>query len=404
MTLRPTPRPRLRRRHVTTAALAVGALFLTAACSSGSTSDASDSLDSATSDVAKSAATLVTETMGKFSYTNTDFPKAPDEITAYDAWKGPTAAPSHEAGKKIQVIVCTKGAAACMATGNGVIAAAKSLGWTAEIIDGGGTPQGYAQAWDTALSRKPDAIIGIAVPTLAVGDKLEEAKSQGIITVATGDAEPDSGTAYDAYVSFRMPLMESLLAYAEIARTDGKADSIVVTDPSAPSLIEAMDQYKAIMKTCDGCKVTDVSWTIPDAIDPTKVNAIITGALAKNPDATTLTVPYSIGLPAVIQSVASAGKSDQVKILVKDADPAGLEALKAGQVQYNAGASPTWAGWGSVDQVVRGLAGEDYLAGDQTGLGVVTFDAETVPADTDVDKWDGLVDFASEYKKIWAVS
>lgn len=387
--------------------IVLAATTLFTACTSGSSSSSTASTDagkSATSGAAKEAQALVTSTMGKFSYSAGDFPTEPGQITPYTSWKGPTSAPKPVAKADIQVIACTKGAAACLASANGVVAAAKSLGWTAEIIDGGGTPQGYSQAFDTAISRKPSAIIGVAVPTLAVGDKLAEARKKGIITVVNGDTQPKSGTLYDAYVSFRMPLMESLLAYAEIARTNGKANSIVLTDPSAPSLIESMDQYKKVMGTCSGCKTSDVSWKITDASDPSKVNAIIAGALAKNPTATTLTVPYSIGLPAVVQAVASAGKSDQVKILVKDADTAGLEALKSGQILYNAGASPTWAGWAAVDQVVRGLAKKPYLPGDKTGLGVVTFDKKTVPADTDIDKWSGMVDFASEYRKIWGVS
>ncbi|WP_460062577.1 sugar ABC transporter substrate-binding protein [Streptomyces sp. YKOK-I1] len=404
--------PSLPRRHTArrTGRLVLGgvvsaAAVLLTACSSGSSTSTSTDLDkSATSSLAKKAADLVTSTMGKFSYSAGDFPTAPDQITPYTTWNGPKTAPKPAAKADIQVIVCTKGAAACVASANGVVAAAKALGWTADIIDGGGTPQGYSQAFDTAMSRKPDAIIGIAVPTLAVGDKLAEARSKGIVTVVNGDTQPKSGELYDAYVSFRMPLMESLLAYAEIARTDGKANSIVLTDPSAPSLIEAMGQYKKVMATCSGCRTTDVSWKITDAADPTKVNAIIAGALAKNPTATTLTVPYSVGLPAVVQAVASAGKSDQVKILVKDADSAGLDALKSGQILYNAGASPAWAGWAAVDQVVRGLAKQPYLAGDKTGLGVVTFDKATVPADTDIDKWSGIVDFAAEYRKIWGVS
>ena len=401
---RPTPTRTAGRRRLAVAA-AVGVALLASACGSGSADDeGSADLGDATSEVGQQAAELVTATMGKFSYAENDFPESPSDIQPYTDWKGPTEAPAPAKSANVQVIVCTKAAAACMATASGIEAAGEALGWEVEVIDGGGTPQAQSQAFDTAFSRKPDAIIGVAVPTLSSQDKLEDAKERGIITIATGDTEPDSGTAYDAYVSFRMPLMETLVAYAEIARTDGKADTIVVNDPTTPSLIESMEQFKAVYATCDDCETSDVDWKITDAIDPTKVNSIISGALAANPDATSITLPYSIGLPAVIQAIDAASKADQVKILVKDADAAGLEALKAGQIEFNAGASPTWAGWGTVDQVIRGMAGEPYLQGDQTGLGVVTFDKSTVPDNTDVDQWDGLVDFVSEYKKIWGVS
>lgn len=390
------------------AVLAAGAVCALALGACGSDDDDGGSSAAGTStaaagDVVSGAQALVDQTMGKLTYSETDFPTKPDEITEYGDWRGPTSAPAPKEGANVQVIVCTKGAAACVDAAEGVQAAGEALGWDVEVIDGGGTPQGFAKAFDTAFSRNADAIIGIAVPTLAVGDKLEEAKSRDIVTVVTGDVEPDEGTTYDGYVSFRMPFMESLLAYAEIARTDGKANSIVVTDPSFPSLVEAMGQYKKVMETCDGCSTSDVSWKITDAADPTKVNSIISGALSKDPDATAITVPYAVGLPAVIQAVSSAGKSEDVQVLVKDGDEVGLQAVRDGQVAYNAGASPTWAGWASVDQAIRGMAGEDYLTPEQIGLGLVTFDKETVPAEGTIDDWDGMIDYAAEYQKAWGI-
>lgn len=389
------------------ALLAAGAACVLALGACGSDDDdggsSAGTSTAAAGDVVSGAQTLVDQTMGKLAYSDTDFPTEPSQITEYGEWRGPTSAPAPKEGANVQVIVCTKTSAACMDAAEGVQAAGEALGWTVQVVDGAGTPQGFASAFDTAFSRDPDAIIGIAVPTQAVGEKLTEAKEQDIVTVVTGDVEPESGTKYDAYVSFRMPFMESLLAYAEIARTNGEANTIVVTDPGFPSLVEAMGQYEEVFKTCDGCKTTGVNWKITDAADPTKVQSIISGALAKNPDATSISVPYAVGLPAVIQAVESAGKAEDVKILVKDGDEVGLQAVREGQVEYNAGASPTWAGWASVDQAIRGMAGEDYLTPEQIGLGLVTFDQETAPAEGTIDDWDGMIDFAAEYQKAWGV-
>jgi ribose transport system substrate-binding protein len=389
------------------AAVASAALFGSlAACGSSEPQGAGEDSTAASgdsSDLVAAAQEVYDISLEGLIYASKDAPTAPEEIEPYGDWRGPTDAPELPEGANVQVIVCTKQAVACMEGAQGVVDAGKKLGWKVEIIDGAGTPEGFANAFDTAFSRDPDAIASIAVPALAVGDKLEQAAERGILTAVTGDVPPTGGeTPYDSYVSFRMPLMMSLVAFAEIARTDGKADSIVVTDSGIPSLIQAMGQYKDVLATCDGCSVTDVSWTIADAVNPTKVASIVNGAISQNPDATSLVVPYAIGLPAVIQAVESAGKADQIKILTKDADQVGLQAVEDGQVFYNAGASPTWAGWAVADQIIRGLADAPYLGEDETGLGLMAFTEDNVPPNG-IDSADAMIDYASEYAKAWGV-
>lgn len=338
-------------------------------------------------------------------YSSTDTPTSPQEIEAYGDWRGPTDAPEIKKGANVQVIVCTKQAVACMEGAQGVQEAGKKLGWKVDVIDGGGTPEGFSKAFDTAFSRNPDAIATIAVPALAVGNKIEEATKRGIITANTGDVPPTGGeTPYDSYVSFRMTFMMSLAGFGEIARTEGKANSIVVTDSGVPSLIEAMGQYKKVLATCDACKTTDVSWTIADASNPTKVASIVAGAISKNPNATSIAVPYAIGLPAVIQAVESAGKADQIKVITKDADKVGLQAVADGQVVFNPGAPAVWAGWAVADQLIRGFAGEDYLGPDETGLGLMFFTKANVPASADINDAPQMIDYAAEYAKAWGVN
>jgi ribose transport system substrate-binding protein len=353
--------------------------------------------DSATADAQK----VLEMANGKPVYSSKEEPAGPADIEPYGDWRGPKDAPAHEAGKNVQIIVCTKASPACMQGATGAQEAAQALGWKAEILDGKGTPQGFAAAFDTAMQRKANAIVTMAVPTAAVGDKLTQAKSAGIITVAVGDKEPDSGTKYDAYVPFPMPLMNTVLAYADIADTGGKANTIVVQDPGFPVLVQSAEQYENIMKTCSGCKTESEKMQITDAADPTKAAALITAALSKNPDATTLDLPYSISLPAAVQAVASSGK--KITVLAKDADEVGLKAVADGQSKYNAGGSTTWAGWAGVDQIVRGLAKAPYLGPTETGLAVILFSKDNVPADGNIEGFSGLPDYKSKYKEIWKV-
>ena len=389
-------------------AMTVGASV--AALALGACGDDDDSGDSASTGANTEAAAagggaladakkVVAMSDGKLVYSAQEEPSGAGDIEEYGDWRGPTSAPKAEQGKNLQIIVCTKGSPACLEAGEGAVEAAKELGWKAEIIDGKGTPQGFAGAFDTAMQRKADAIITVAIPTAAVGNKIEETKKAGIVTVATGDREPDSGTKYDAYVPFPMPLMNTVLAYADIAKTGGKSKSIVVEDPGFPVLIQSAAQYRKIIETCDECEAIQQKMQITDAVDPTKAATITRSAITKNPDATTLVLPYAIPLPAVVQSVESEGKD--VAILAKDADPVGLKAVADGSSLYNAGSSVVWAGWAAVDQALRGVAEDTYLGPTETGIGVALFSKENAPKDGDIESFEGLVDYKGKYREIW---
>jgi ribose transport system substrate-binding protein len=383
-------------------AVATAASLALAACGSSSndnSSTSSGSKSTATSSALTDAKKVVSMADGKLVYSTQVEPGAPADIVAYGDWRGPKSAPAHQAGKNVQIIVCSKQAVACVTAANGAKEAASKLGWKADIIDGGGTPQGFATAFNTAISRKADAIVTMAVPSAAVGGSLTKAKQAGIPTVAVGDKEPDTGTKYDAYVPFPMPLMNAVLAYADIAGNNGKADTVVVEDPGFPVLTQSAAEYRKILGTCSACKSASQKWQITDASDPTKVSTIVRSALSKNPTATTLALPYAIGLPAAVQAAKSSGKN--VAVVAKDADEVGLKAVADGSSKYNAGSSVVWAGWAGMDQVVRGLAKKPYLGPTETGLGVALFSQANAPKSGDIESWPGLIDYKAQYQKIW---
>ena len=381
------------------AALALGAC--------GDDDDSSDSGSSGTTAASDSSSSAVADAKkvfdlanGKLVYSKAEEPSGASDIEAYGDWRGPTSAPAHEAGKNVQIIVCTKAAVACVAAAEGAKEAAEQLGWKAEIIDGKGTPQGFASAFSTAEQRNADAIVTMAVPTAAVGNLLEKAKKAGIITIAVGDKEPASGTKYDAYVPFPMPTMNTVLAYADINNTGGKSNTIVFEDPGFPVLTQSAAQYRKILDTCSDCKATAQKMQITDAADPTKASTIIQSSLSKDPNATGIALPYAIPLPAAIQAVESTGKDD-IAIMAKDADEVGLKAVADGSSLYNAGSSVVWAGWAGMDQIVRGLGKAEYLGPTETGIGVTLFTKENAPKDGNIENFSGLIDYKAEYEKIW---
>jgi ABC-type sugar transport system substrate-binding protein len=165
-------------------------------------------------------------------------------------------------------------------------------------------------------------------------------------------------------------------------------------------LVTSNEEYAGVMAKCTGCVVNQVEWTTGDALDPVKTDAVITAALAANPDATHIVLPYSIPLTSVIESVRKAGKGDTVKVVTKDGDAVGLSAVVKGDSPYLPGVGLDWVAYAGIDQVARGLAGDAYVAAEKTGLGVHLWTQADTAADgsSDYTKW---VDFKSEYKRLW---
>lgn len=332
----------------------------------------------------------------------TDSDVAAADIVAQTSWLGPTETPAPPKDVNLQIIICAPGTA-CETAANYAVEAAKALGWTAEIVPGAGTPESFAQAFDTALSKKPNVIMSMAIPDVLVGASLQKARDAGVVTVSVADVPAaSSADAYDAYVSYRMPLMHQVNAYNMIAESNGAANVLIVNDSAFPNLVESNNQMKKVLDQCTGCTSTMVDWQITDALDPVKADGVITSALQSNPDANYLVVPYSIGMSSVIEAVRKAGKADSVKIVSKDGDQIGLQAVASGGSAFNAGVSLEWVAYAGVDQAIRGVAKAPYLGPEALGLGVHLFTKDNTPADGMAD-YTPYLDFKAQYLKLWGV-
>lgn len=327
----------------------------------------------------------------------------PADIVEQTGWLGPETTPAPPADVNVQIIICSPGTA-CETAANFAVEAAEAIGWTAEVVPGAGTPESFTQAFDTALSKDPDVILTMAIPDVLVGASLAKAREQGVVTISVADAPNASGPdAYDAYISYRMPLMHQVNAYNIIAETNGAANVILINDSAFPNLVESNTQFQNVMSQCTGCTTEVVDWQITDALDPVKADSVITAALQANPDATHLVVPYSIGMSSVIEAVRKAGKSDQVKVVSKDGDEIGLQAIASGGSAFNAGVSLEWVAYAGIDEAIRGVTGSPYTPTEGLGLGVHLFTADNTPADGIAD-YTQYFDYKAKYLELWGVS
>ncbi len=324
---------------------------------------------------------------------------SPADIKPMKTWAGPTAVVTPPLKANIQLISCAAGTACDFAAEN-LAAIAKSLGWDAEIIKAAGTPQSFIAAFQTALSRNPDAIIGIAVPDAFVGAQLAEARKRGIFTGALAST-PSGSDRYDSYVTVLHNLMFAMNAFAAIASTDGHVKAIVVHDKGQSALDDGAKIAEKIIRKCGGCKTYPVTWTLEQAQNPVRVTAIVSAALRSHPDANVIILPYeSSGLAATVEAVRQTGRSGKIKIFGKDATPPALQALKGGQFQYDAGGDFAWTAYIMMDQVVRGLAKAPSVPSSRQGFPLHMFTRANAPKDGHVDLGT-FVAYKAKYLQLW---
>ena len=324
----------------------------------------------------------------------------PEDFKSAATWTGPTSAPEVEEGKNLQIVVCLFGTA-CQTGGEAAKEAAEKMGWTAELIDGKGTPEGAAQGMATALSKQPDGIVTVSIPEGQVSDKLAEAKAEGIPVVTIADANEEHD-GYDAFVT-RQELETSMLeAWYAIADSNGKAKVVFLWDSGYQHLVEGLDLATKILEACEGCKVLHTySRTLATATNPTAMEQLTSSILKRyGNEVEYILTPYGFGVSPVLSAARTAGSD--VKVLSKNAQSENLELVAAGEQTADFGSSIEWWGWAAIDQLRRLIAGEEPLPDAKEGLSLRAFNVSNAPADGEVD-WLDPVNFKAEYEKIWGV-
>lgn len=334
-------------------------------------------------------------------FTPEAFPTDPRRVTRYAGWLGPRRSPRPPTHATVDVIPCSTQVAECQIIARHIERIGKLLHWEVSIVDGRGTPESFVRSFSEAVAQRPSAIVTVGLPDAIVSRPLREAREAGVVTVgiSTGERHPADG--YDGYVPARDPFMYALNAWAIIARSNGKADVLLLRDPQYPTLLEGFHTFKAIMAGCPACTVHDVDFHLRDATDPNKVYSAISHAVNERPEAQYLVVPYSFPVPFIAEALRQLGR-DSIAVVAKDSDPNGLAALRRGSSLFNAGIPLEWMAYAAIDQAIRGLRDEPLLTGRDIGMALTLFDRSKAPPDNSTDSY-AWPDYRTRYHRLWGL-
>jgi ribose transport system substrate-binding protein len=321
------------------------------------------------------------------------------------AWAGPRIGPRAQAGKHIAMVNEDLRNGGILAVDEGVLEAAKVMGWTVKVFDSGGTPEGRRKMLSDAMDSRPDGLIILGGDARALAPGLQPFADRGIPIVGwhvTSRAGPVHGSPVALNVSTDPLEVARVTALAAIVQSGGHAGVVVFTDTNYELPRTKADAMAAVVRGCAGCtllEVRDVAISRNAEQMPGTTRALLarygkrwTHALAINDIYFDYAAPVltQAALPNNALSMLSAGDGSESAFL----------RIRAGAFQTGTVAEPlNLHGWQLVDEMNRLLAGEPVT---NTVFPVHLVTADNIDADGgDRLLYDPANGYRDIYRRIW---
>jgi ribose transport system substrate-binding protein len=290
----------------------------------------------------------------------------------------------------------------CAAVTSGLEPATEALGWQLETVRPDLTPEAISAAWTQAVAARPDVIFAIdVVPVEAIATQLDDAERAGIQVLLTAGPTATGEHGVDAAVGsvpFRKANSTAMTQYA-IADSGGRANILLVYDPSIPLQLSVLEAAKSAAAACSGCEFGELPVQLAQA--GKTVPGQVISYLQRNPDVTYVITTGS-GALGVGQALKSAGLS-QVKLVTSNAQPQDLLEVQKG---LQAAAIPNEEisiGWRLVDAAARLQSGEKLLPELADPVGQRQLFDKTNIGRIDVGKQWNVPDNERTFRTAWGI-
>ncbi len=320
-------------------------------------------------------------------------------------WTGPRDGPRAQPGKRIALVNEDLRNGGILGVDEGVLEAAKVIGWSVKVFDSGGTPEGRKKMLADALDSRPDGLIIFGGDAHALLPGLRPFAERGIPIVGwhvAARAGPVPGTPVAMNVSTDPLAVARVTASAAIVQSGGHAGVVIFTDTNYELPKAKANAMAAVVRACSGCtllEVRDVAISRNAELMPGATRALLarygkrwTHALAINDIYFDYAVPVmtQAGLPNAALSMLSAG----------DGSDSAFLRIRTGTFQTGTVAEPlNLHGWQLVDEMNRLFAGE-HVTGYVFPVHLVT--ADNISADGgDRLLYDPANGYRDIYRRIW---
>ena len=392
------------RRTLLTAGLAVPAAVVLASCASGSVADqASSSGSSGTASASSSGAAggqfdAIMPTGDPVAFSKDLVQKS---LSASEGFTPPSTGPKAQgAGSTIAYVAGDLANGGHNAVGKAVQEAAAAIGWSVNVYDGKGSPQGNTDAMNQAITSGPAAIVLGGLDPTEQASTISTATDAGLPVVGwhagilTG---PGNGMTTNVSTD-PLKVAQIAAAYA-VADSDGKAGVVIFTDGQYELAVTKARAMEAYVKAVPGCTVLDFQDS-PIATADQRMPGIVSNLLQQDGDKLgyllAINGNYFNGAAQALRDAGRSADGPPKSVAAGDGDAAEFQRIRSNDYQAATVAEPiTLHGWQLVDEVNRALAKEEP-SGFVAAPGLITGD--NVPAG---DVFDPDSGFRDVYTKIW---
>ncbi|CAB3793027.1 hypothetical protein LMG28614_03631 [Paraburkholderia ultramafica] len=316
-------------------------------------------------------------------------------------WNGPRNGPRAQPGKRIAVVAEDLRNGGIVGVVDGVLEAAKVIGWRVKILDSSGTPDLRLKMLANALASRPNGLIIVGGDVHALLPGLQPFAERSIPIVGwhvAAHAGSVPGTPAAMNVATNPLEVARVTALAAIVQSGGHAGVVIFTDSNFQIAKDKADAMAAVVRACSGCtllEVRDVAISRSQELMPDTTRALLaryskhwTYALAINDIYFDYAAPVltQAGMPNTAIAMLSAGDGSESAFL----------RIRTGTFQTGTVAEPlNLHGWQLVDEMNRLFAGE--------GVTGYVFPVHLVTADNmAADGGDRLIyDPANGYRDIY---
>lgn len=380
--------------RLTPIALLLAAVLLLAACGSDSDSD-STSTDTSNSAASESKSSLTAEQAED---------AVAEERAVVTEFDGPSNPPESVPQDKEIAVIYPVAVPLPLRAAESVEAAAKELGWGTTMIDGRGSPEGYVNAMDQAISDGVDGIALVAMPVPLLSAQIGKARNQGIAvtSVLPGLPEVDSKPSefnLNSYVSTNHNEEGYVMGEWVVQDAPEGAKAIALESPEFPDLTRQSKEFQRALS--DAGPNYEVVETLESPVTDSAGSQgaqRLAAALKANPEAKYALVLFT---NTFLQAVKLSGREDVIGL---SADVDGwVPAIQEGAPLVLVGFDAEDFGWYAVDGLIRAFNGEPEPGVD----GIYEAPSRLVDAENAEEiKGDSLelgYDAAEEWLSLWGV-
>lgn len=324
-------------------------------------------------------------------------------------WAGPTAPdPAPKGHLKIGLMSCDAALLGCVTPLDGVQAAAKVLGWSTKVYDGGGSAATENADILNMISSGDSAILYTSINPATIQQGLAAAKKAGIPVIASSSGSDTPNPVVETPKGQIWPIVDVSQNFVEtgriqadwvIANSNGKGNVLLLTDKEYTSGVSMVGEAAEFEKRCPGCTLSTFNFAGSTVGTPLATQLV--GYLRSHSSVQYVMMPYDPAAAAVVPALAQAGMT-KIKICSNLGDAQNLAFIKAGDVQACDGAyDNVYAGWAMTDQLIRALDKLPEATPHGENVPQILLDKTDLPAGN--GGWATPFNYRADYEKLWGV-